>query len=128
MAPRPGYRAMTFRTDHRIEVYARPADTARAVAYDIAHELGHAIDLAFNTAETRKRWMEVRKIPAETVWFGCSGCSDYTTPAGDFAETFAVLLLGPEQFRSRIAPAPTEAERQILLSFFPKDRLASRSE
>src|SRR5436190_19369731 len=62
MPPQVGYRAMTFPAKHRIEIYARPQDDLDLLAYDIAHELGHAIDVTYNTAETRKHWMELRGL------------------------------------------------------------------
>jgi hypothetical protein len=117
-APRPGYRAMTYPKQQKIEVYVRPADDTRLLAYDIAHELGHAIDMTYNTHETRKKWMALRGIDPATPWFGCSRCSDYNTPAGDFAETFALLLFGPENFASRIAPPPTAEQLPLLRPFF----------
>ena len=120
MPPRPGFRAMTYPTQHRIEIYARPDDDLDLLAYDIAHELGHAFDLTYNTSETRKKWMRLRGIKPSTPWFGCDRCSDYNTPAGDFAETFALLLRGPKYFRSRIAPRPTPEQIPALLLFFPK--------
>jgi hypothetical protein len=123
MPPRPGFRAMTIPSKHRIEVYARREDSVELLAYDIAHELGHAIDLTYNTGETRRQWMESRGIAPGTPWFGCNRCSDYNTPAGDFAETFALLLRGPQFFRSRIAAPPTSDQLPSLLRFFPKDFL-----
>jgi hypothetical protein len=117
-APRPGLRAMTFPAQHRIEVYARPNDDVRMLAYDIAHELGHAIDVTYNTAETRKNWLKMRGIDPSTPWFGCNACTDFETPAGDFAETFALLLLGPKDFHGRIAPPPTAQQTSALSSFF----------
>src|SRR5437867_5015938 len=45
MAPRRGVRAMTFTGEHRIEIYVRSEDDTQLLAYDIAHELGHAIDM-----------------------------------------------------------------------------------
>jgi hypothetical protein len=119
MPPRAGYRAMTLPSKHRIEVYARPQDDVELLAYDIAHELGHAIDVTYNTTETRRQWMKARGIDPETPWFGCDRCSDYKTPAGDFAETFALLLRGPKYFRSRIAAAPTPEQIPALTLFFP---------
>jgi hypothetical protein len=119
MAPRHGIRGMTIPDEHRIEIYARPGDDARLLAYDIAHELGHAIDMTFNTAPARKRWMKVRGIDPATPWFGCSECSDFNTPAGDFAETFALFLLGPGHFSGLIAPPPAVAQIPALASFFP---------
>ena len=118
LAPKHGVRAMIFPRTRRIEVYARPTDDAHQVAYDIAHELGHAIDITFNTPETRKQWMEARGINPNTPWFGCNGCTDFTTPAGDFAETFAYLLLGPGNFSSKIASAPTAEQVPVLKQSF----------
>jgi hypothetical protein len=119
LAPQPGYRAMTISSEQRIEIYARPGEDSRKLAYDIAHELGHAIDLIHNTADTRRKWKELRGIDPATPWFGCSRCSDYNTPAGDFAETFALLMLGPGQFRGRIAPPPTMEQGAALTEYFP---------
>jgi hypothetical protein len=119
MAPRLGVRAMTFSREHRIEIYVRPNDDAHLLAYDIAHELGHAFDLMRNTGEIRKKWMEARGIDPATPWFGCSGCSDFNTPAGDFAETFAFFLLGPGHFAGRIAAPPSVEQIPAFASFFP---------
>jgi hypothetical protein len=121
LPPRQGFRAMTIPGKRRIEVYARPQDDIRLIAFDIAHELGHAIDLVHNTDETRRNWLRLRGLDPKTPWFGCNRCSDYKTGAGDFAETFALLLLGPEYFRGRIAPPPATADLPGLFSFFPKE-------
>jgi hypothetical protein len=119
--PRVGYRAMTFPAQHRIEIYARPKDDVALLAYDIAHELGHVIDVTYNTPETRKAWIKARGIDQKTPWFGCDRCSDYKTPAGDFAETFAAIICGPKYYRSRMASYPTAEQIPTLLHFFPKD-------
>ena len=119
MAPRRGVRAMTFTGEHRIEIYVRPEDDTHLLAYDIAHELGHAIDMTLNTAEIREKWMKARGIDPATPWFGCSGCSDFNTPAGDFAETFAFFLLGPGHFAGCIAPSPPVNQILTLAPFFP---------
>jgi hypothetical protein len=118
LAPRPGLRAMTFTAAHRIEVYDRPRDTSRMQAYDIAHELGHVIDVTYNTKETREKYMRLRGIDPATPWFGCNRCSDFSTPAGDFAETFALIQFGPQDFRGKIAPPPTAKQIPALTSFF----------
>jgi hypothetical protein len=114
---RHGYRAMTLSHQHRIEIYVRSGDALRNEAYDLAHELGHAFDLKNNTEKRRRRWCELRGIDPSTPWFGCNACPDYGTPAGDFAETFAFLLLGPGNFHSILAPMP-EAERIPELAAF----------
>ena len=118
LPPQRGVRAMIFTDKHRIEVYERPQDDARRIAYDIAHELGHALDMTFNTPESRRRWLGLRGIDATTPWFGCNRCTDFNTPAGDFAETFALLLLGPGHFDARIAPPPADDQMVSLRSFF----------
>jgi hypothetical protein len=62
--------------------------------------------------------MTARGINPKTPWFGCSGCTDFNTPAGDFAETFAFLLLGPGNFSGKIASAPAEGQVPVLKAFF----------
>jgi len=123
LGPRTGYRAMTIANKRRIEIYVRPGDSARLQAYDLAHELGHAFDLEYNNAERRSRWRELRGIPLSTPWFACNRCPDYGTPAGDFAETFAFLLLGPGNYRSTMALAPTRAQIPELAAFCQTDRI-----
>ena len=117
LGPKPGYRAMTISDRRRIEVYARPGDDTDLLAFDLAHELGHAFDLERNNTPRRNRWREMRGIGQSVPWFGCNRCPDYQTPAGDFAETFALLLLGPVNYHSRIALAPTPEEIPDLAAF-----------
>src|SRR5262249_38406075 len=74
--------------------------------------------MTVNTAELRKQWKEARGIDPKVPWFGCDRCSDFKTPAGDFAETFAFLLLGPGNFSGRIAAAPAPEQIPVLKAFF----------
>jgi hypothetical protein len=117
LSPRPGFRAMTISDRHRIEVYMRSGDEAIDLAYDLAHELGHAFDLENNNAERRTLWCNMRGIDPATPWFGCNRCPDYDTPAGDFAETFAFLLLGPGNYHSRMASQPKQDQIPQLAAF-----------
>lgn len=117
MGARPGYRAMTLTSRNRIEVYVRPGEGVDHQAFDLAHELGHAFDLMHNNEQRRKRWRELRGIDPSTPWFGCDACPDYGTPAGDFAETFAALLLGPGNYHSRMAPLPKPEQAAELAAF-----------
>jgi len=114
---RPGFRAMTISDRRRIEIYVRSSDPPLDTAFDVAHELGHAFDLEYNDAERRSRWCAMRGIDPDTPWFGCNRCPDYSTPAGDFAETFAFLLLGPGSYHSRMAPPPKLEEIPQLAAF-----------
>jgi hypothetical protein len=113
-----GYRAMTYPKQKRIEIYVRATDDPKRMAHTIAHELGHAIDMTYNTPETRRKWMEYRGIEPSTTWFSCNRCSDFTAPSGDFAETFALLQVGPDFFAARIAPRPSAKDIPTLISFF----------
>lgn len=117
LGPRPGYRAMTISDKRRIEVYVRPSDSVQSQAFDLAHEIGHAFDLQRNNAERRRKWRQLRGIDPGTPWFGCNRCPDYATPAGDFAETFAFLLLGPGNYHSRLGQPPTPAQITGLAEF-----------
>jgi hypothetical protein len=117
LSARPGFRAMTISDKRRIEIYMRSGEAPMDTAYDLAHELGHAFDLEYNDAERRGRWCEMRGIAADTPWFGCNRCPDYSTPAGDFAETFAFLLLGPGNYHSHMAPPPKLEDVPQLAAF-----------
>ncbi len=124
MGSRSGYRAMTLTARHRIEIYVRPRDGALNQAYDLAHELGHAFDLKNNNEDRRRKWLALRGIDPSTPWFGCDACPDYGTPAGDFAETFAFLLLGPGNFHSMMAPLPTANQILELAAFCQIEHLS----
>jgi hypothetical protein len=121
LGPRPGYRAMTLVEKRRIEIYMRPGESALLQAYDLAHELGHAFDLEYNDTARRQRWLQLRGIKSSSPWFGCDGCPDYSTPAGDFAETFALLVLGPGNYHSHMAQPPRRAQIPELLAFCQLD-------
>jgi hypothetical protein len=108
---------MTLVDKRQIEVYVKSEDSASALAFDLAHEFGHAFDLKYNDISRRRRWMELRGIDPATPWYGCSACSDFATPAGDFAETFAYLLLGPGSYHSRLAPPPSSENIRELAEF-----------
>ena len=114
---RAGFRAMTMSERHRIEIYMRSGDRLRDTAYDVAHELGHAFDLEYNDEDRHSRWCVLRGIDPSTPWFGCNRCPDYDTPAGDFAETFAFLLLGPGNYHSLMAAPPNLDEIPQLAAF-----------
>jgi hypothetical protein len=125
LGSRLGYRAMTLTGRRRIEIYVRPGEGLMSQAYDLAHELGHAFDLKKNDGARRRKWCELRGIKPNTPWFGCDACPDYGTPAGDLAETFAYLLLGPGNFHSTMAPQPMADQLQALADFCQIEHLSA---
>ena len=115
---RSGYLALTHRDERLIEVFVRRDETASVIARIVAHELGHAVDLTYNTEDDRSRYKSIRGIGASEPWFGCDSCTDFRTPAGDFAEVFAWHLVRPPDFRSRMAPPPSDEQLRELEPFF----------
>jgi hypothetical protein len=106
---RAGYKAGTFPLERVVEVYVRPGATVDELAHDIAHELGHVIDWSYLTTRDRLAWKAARGYPTNPSWHTCNACTDYETPAGDFAETFAYWVLGGQvEFRSELAAPPPE--------------------
>ena len=108
---RVGYRGRTLPGTKRIEIYVRPGDTPSMVAYDLGHELGHAVDVTYSTPARRSSFRSIRGIPADARWFGCADCSDFATPAGDFAETFGLMVTDPGfNWRSVLGRPPTNEQ------------------
>ena len=93
---RDGVRALTFPRDRRIEVYVRETDTPEALVRVLAHELGHAVDVADNDADDRARWRAARGAGPEVPWWPDGTTYDFDTLAGDFAEAYATWLVGSE--------------------------------
>jgi hypothetical protein len=116
---RVGYRGRTLPEQKRIEIYVRQEDTARMVAYDLGHELGHAVDVTYSTPARRSSYRSIRGIPADARWFGCADCSDFATPAGDFAETFGFMVTDPGfNWRSVLGRPPTNDQIAAVTALF----------
>jgi hypothetical protein len=118
--PRAGMRAQssTF-TDgtEEVTVFVRPTATPRSVAIDVAHELGHLIDARLLTDGDREDWLRERGRP-DAQWWTCDYCTDYAVGTGDFAETFAAWEVGPDDYRSQLAPLPGAEQMASLSRFF----------
>jgi len=117
---RQGYLGLTHLQERRIEVFVRGCDvqSEELLRHVMAHELGHAYDTTHGTAAARAAYQAARGIPASTPWYGCSGCTDFATPAGDFAEVYAQWARGSADNRSELAGDPGPAELAALASQF----------
>jgi hypothetical protein len=114
---RPGFLGLARGPVRRIEIFVRPDHDVSEVAHTLAHELGHAVDLTYGSTYRRREYRRMRGLSTSSKWFGCDECSDYATPAGDFAEVFEYWLLGGGDYRSRLAGPPdvaTLAEMELL--------------
>lgn len=117
---RSSFYGITLVDERRIEIYVRDEQDSQLLVHIVAHEIGHAVDVTMNDGADRRRWQEARGIESEPWWPG-EAASDFATGAGDFAEGFAAWQAGPEHFRSRIAPPPTD-EQFALLAELASDR------
>ena len=116
-----GYLGLTFPERHHVDVYVRTcsAESFTLLRHVMSHEMGHAYDAAHMTPALRKAYMAMRGIPAGTPWFGCNYCTDFKTPAGDFAETYSQWQRGSHDSRTQIAPMPSSSElARIAAAFF----------
>ena len=110
---RDGLFGLTVVDDKRIEIYVRPGQPDDLLIHIVAHELGHAVDVTLNTGDDRRRWQAIRGIEDEP-WWPDSAASDFRTGAGDFAESFAYWQSQSDNYRSKLGPAPTEAQLEVL--------------
>ena len=118
--PRAGTLGETIRRTGDITVFVRrcAAEADSLLRHVVAHELGHAWDVTRLTPAQRAAYRRFRGIPASMPWFGCNGCADFATPAGDFAETYGQWLRGARDSRSELAGAATPAELTVLAQRF----------
>jgi hypothetical protein len=103
----------TWPAERRIEIFVRDGVEISHLRRVLAHELGHAVDVSHLGDDDRLAWRDLRNLAA-IPWFPEPGERDFATGAGDFAESFAVWLVGGELFRSELGPPPGPAERALL--------------
>ncbi|HWC39719.1 MAG TPA: hypothetical protein VG476_14370 [Acidimicrobiales bacterium] len=118
LGPRPDLMGQTIFDAHRIEIYLRSGESQQMVAHVLAHEIGHAADVAYNTSERRQQWLNLRGASTSQPWFGCDSCDDFSSPAGDYAETFSFWQVGPNADFSHLAPPPSRDQLQHLIPLF----------
>ena len=113
---RSGVLGLTYPDQRRIEVYVRDCQSVESVASVFGHEVGHAVDDTFNDGARREEWQLIRGFRAD--WYACSGCSDYVSGSGDFAEVFSFLKSASGRFRSAVAGPPSPEQAVLLERFF----------
>jgi hypothetical protein len=104
---RAGVRAQIDRSSRTITVFVSTSDARHRVAHDVAHELGHAYDDRRLTPALRRGYLRRRGVLG-TAWWPGGRFSDLRSGAGDFAEVFALCHAPSPEFRSRLAPRPTD--------------------
>jgi hypothetical protein len=97
---RGGYGGLTYPDSRRIEIYVDEGWSDARLAHVVAHEIGHAVDMARNSRSDHERWRAARGIPSTTKWWADPYTSDFATPGGDFAECFAAWAVGTSATRS----------------------------
>ena len=117
---RGALKGLTYYDRHHVDVFVGScaSESDYLLRHVVAHEMGHAWDSLHMTPALRAEYMAARRIPAGTPWFGCNGCQDFATPAGDFAETYAQWQRGTSTSRTQIARPATRAELSSLARFF----------
>jgi len=98
---RAGYGGLTYPDSRRIEIYVDSGWSDGYLTHVVAHEIGHAVDMARNSRSDHERWRAARGIPATTRWWADPYTSDFATPGGDFAECFAAWAVGSTSTRSQ---------------------------
>lgn len=109
---------LAYLGERRVEIFVRSCAELSdgLLRHVVAHELGHLVDAAMPSGR-REEWLAARGIAAGTPWLGCNGCTDFATPAGDFAEVYAQWQRSATDNLSELGSAPSPAEL---------DRLAGR--
>jgi hypothetical protein len=105
--PVAGLRGQTDTDARTITLFVAPDDAPSAVAHDLGHELGHAVDATRVDDAERAAYLRARGMPRAS-WFPGHGASDLGSGAGDFAEVFALCHSVSPVFRSRLAARPAD--------------------
>jgi hypothetical protein len=116
-----GYLGLTYPERRHVDVFVRScsAESFTLLRHVTSHEMGHAYDAAHMNSSLRRAYMDMRGIPAGTPWFGCNYCTDFNTPAGDFAETYSQWQRGSHDSRTQIAAMPNDTQlAKIAAAFF----------
>ena len=110
---RDGVLGLTYVDRKTIEIFVRENQTSDLLAHVIAHEMGHAVDVTLNDSDERQRWQDSRGI-GDAPWWPGDGATDFSTGAGDFAESFAAWQVGSGNFRSKLSGAPNAGQLDLM--------------
>ena len=116
---RETYLGLTESGSRIIHIFVRDNESLDTLARTIGHEMGHALDFSMTSDDERAHYIAIRGINATVdTWYGCDACEDYSTAAGDWAETFQYFLFGPGQYYSKMGPPPSADQLAQLASIF----------
>ncbi len=101
-----------------VTIWVRRKQSDLILAHTIAHELGHVLDFTHGSDAKHAAYLTLRGLNPLADWYGCNGCTDYRTPAGDWAEVFAYWLAGPGDFRSEMGPPPGPAQMKAIAQLY----------
>lgn len=94
LPPRDGFRGLTYPGEKRIEIFVSPDMSDAFVLHVLAHEIGHAVDLVYNSRDDETTWLQARGVSTHLAWWPNAYAGDFDSPAGDFAECFAAWTVG----------------------------------
>jgi hypothetical protein len=111
MVAEPGRRGVLGLTNlqrRHIQIFVRSCgqESDQLLRHVVSHELGHVFDAIHMSDSDRSAWKKARGIDPGTPWFGCGYCTDFATPAGDFAEVYSQWARGASTNQSRMASPP----------------------
>ena len=113
------YLGLTDSGTRVIHIFVRNNESLDTLARTIGHELGHVLDFTLTSDDERSQYIAIRGINATVdTWYGCNACEDYSTAAGDWAETFQYWLFGPGQYFSKMGPPPNASQLAQLSTLF----------
>jgi hypothetical protein len=107
-----------------ISVYVAADASDAELAFTLAHEMAHALDALHLTPDERAEYRSLRGIPQalDWQWEWGGGDGDFSMPAGDFAESFAVATTGDDaEWASNLGRPPTAQEQRGLLALLDAD-------
>ncbi|MCB9388173.1 MAG: hypothetical protein H6512_00850 [Acidimicrobiia bacterium] len=118
--PNPSLAGEAF-TDH-IDIYVSPDQTVADVAWIIAHEMGHVVDYRYNDTARRAEYLSLRGVGGLSAdyqsWTGGGPGTTRAAASEDYADVFAIYLMGNLNWTSSLAPRTSQAEAQTFERFF----------